>query len=108
MLSKYVVQNVQNTNKPLILSTGMSDLGIVEDAVNTFKKTGNQNLILLHCLSSYPADEKEMNLKVKIVLDRVENKEKEKYDIITSRALANLSKLFTYSHNFIKEILHRC
>ena len=46
---------------------------------------------------------KEMNLKVKIVLDRVENKENEKYDIITSRALANLSKLFTYSHNFLKK-----
>ena len=46
---------------------------------------------------------KEMNLKVKIVLDRVENKEKEKYDIITSRSLANLSKLFTYSHNYLKK-----
>ena len=46
---------------------------------------------------------KEMNLKVKIVLDRVENEENEKYDIITSRALANLSKLFTYSHNFLKK-----
>ena len=46
---------------------------------------------------------KEMNLKVKIALDRIENKENEKYDIITSRALANLSKLFTYSHNFLKK-----
>ena len=46
---------------------------------------------------------KEMNLKVKIVLGRVENKENENYDIITSRALANLSKLFTYSHNFLKK-----
>ncbi len=46
---------------------------------------------------------KEMNLKFKTVLDRVENKENEKYDIITSRALANLSKLFTYSHNFLKK-----
>ena len=45
----------------------------------------------------------EMNLKVKIVLDRLENEENEKYDIITSRALANLSKLFTYSHNFLKK-----
>ena len=45
---------------------------------------------------------KEMGLKVKIVLDRVEN-EKNKNDIITSRALANLSKLFTYSHNFLKK-----
>ena len=46
---------------------------------------------------------KEMNLKVKIILDRVENEENKKYDIITSRALANLSKLFTYSHNFLKK-----
>ena len=40
---------------------------------------------------------KEMSLKVNIVLDRVENEKNKKYDIITSRALANLSKLFTYS-----------
>ena len=30
--------------------------------VEAFKRTGNKNLILLHCLSSYPANEKEMNL----------------------------------------------
>ena len=58
-----LIEKVGLTGKPLILSTGMSDLGIVDDAVETFKKTGNSNLILLHCLSSYPADEKEMNLK---------------------------------------------
>ena len=46
---------------------------------------------------------KNINLKVKIILDRVENEENKKYDIITSRALANLSKLFTYSHNFLKK-----
>ena len=46
---------------------------------------------------------KEMNLKVKLVLDRVENEKNKKYDIITSRAFANLSKLFTYSHNFLKK-----
>ena len=45
----------------------------------------------------------EMNLKVKIVLDRLENEKNEKYDIIISRALANLSKLFTYSHNYLKK-----
>ena len=68
-----LIEKIGYTNKPLILSTGMSDLGIVEDAVNTFKKTGNQNLILLHCLSSYPADEKEMNLKVIQTLKNIYN-----------------------------------
>ena len=59
--------------KPLILSTGMSDMSIVDDAVETFKKTGNNNLILLHCLSSYPADEKEMNLKAIKTLKSIYN-----------------------------------
>ena len=46
---------------------------------------------------------KEMSLNAKIILDRVENLENQKYDVITSRALANLNKLFTYSHNFLKK-----
>ena len=58
-----LIEKIGLTNKPLIISTGMSDIGTVDDAVEAFKKTGNTNLILLHCLSSYPADEKEMNLK---------------------------------------------
>ena len=33
-----LIEKIGYTNKPLILSTGMSDLGIVEDAVNTLKK----------------------------------------------------------------------
>ncbi len=57
-----LIEKIGKTNKPLILSTGMSNLGTVEEAVEAFKKTGNKNLILLHCLSSYPANEKEMNL----------------------------------------------
>jgi len=44
------------------LSTGMCDISNIHDAVEAFKSTGNSNLILLHCLSSYPANEAEMNL----------------------------------------------
>ena len=57
-----LIKKVGNTGKPLILSTGMCNIGNVHDAVEIFKNTGNKNLILLHCLSSYPAHEKEMNL----------------------------------------------
>ena len=58
-----LIVRVGMTKKPLILSTGMCDISNIHDAVEAFKSTGNQNLILLHCLSSYPANEKEMNLK---------------------------------------------
>ena len=57
-----LIKKIGFTGKPLILSTGMSNLSNVEDAIDTFKSTGNKNLILLHCLSSYPANENEMNL----------------------------------------------
>ena len=48
----------------MIVSTGMSTLGQIEEAVAAIREEGNQNLILLHCNSSYPATLGEMNLKV--------------------------------------------
>lgn len=55
---------------PIILSTGMSTLNEVDDAVNTilpvWKKKGlaiQENLTLLHCTSNYPAAPQDVNLK---------------------------------------------
>ena len=48
--------------KPIILSTGMSTLSDIEEAINIILKSGNPDIILLHCNSSYPAPEEEMNL----------------------------------------------
>ena len=59
-----LIKKVAETKKPVILSCGMSTLGQVEEAVNTVKETGNNNLMLLHCNSSDPASLEEMNLKV--------------------------------------------
>ena len=42
----------------------------------------------------------ELKIKVKIVLSRIEKLKKEKYEFLTSRALAKLNKLFIYSHKF--------
>jgi N-acetylneuraminate synthase len=49
--------------RPVILSTGMSDLGEVEAAVRTIEATGNRDLAILHCVSNYPADPSECNLR---------------------------------------------
>ncbi len=57
-----LIEYVAKRQKPIILSTGMSTLSNIEDAVNTILKSGNPNIILLHCNSSYPAPEEEMNL----------------------------------------------
>jgi N,N'-diacetyllegionaminate synthase len=50
--------------RPIILSTGMSFLGEVEEAVKAIRKAGNENLALLHCVSNYPAAPEDVNLRV--------------------------------------------
>ncbi len=59
-----LIKRIASTGKPIILSTGMSSLGQIEEAVETVRQAGNPNLILLHCNSSYPAAPEEMNLSV--------------------------------------------
>ena len=57
-----LIRYVARTMKPVILSTGMSTLSNIEDAINVILSEGNPNIVLLHCNSSYPATENEMNL----------------------------------------------
>jgi len=54
--------HVAQKGKPLIVSTGMSDLKEVQTAIRTIAETGNQQLVLLHCVSCYPATAADVNL----------------------------------------------
>ena len=53
---------VAHTGKPVVLSTGMAALDEVRRAVDVLRGAGCQDLILLHCVSSYPTTAKECNL----------------------------------------------
>ena len=55
--------HVARKAKPMLVSTGMSDLREVETAVRTIEQAGNSNLVLLHCTSNYPADSSDVNLR---------------------------------------------
>lgn len=48
---------------PTVLSTGMATLAEIDDAVKTFRETGNERLILLHCTSSYPTKSQDTHLR---------------------------------------------
>jgi len=48
-------------NRPIILSTGMSSLEQIDHALAVL---GSQDLVLLHCTSTYPSKNQELNLKV--------------------------------------------
>jgi N,N'-diacetyllegionaminate synthase len=49
--------------KPLILSTGMSTLGEVEEAIHAIVTTAPIPITLLHCVTEYPAPYAEVNLR---------------------------------------------
>lgn len=55
--------HVARQGKPMIVSTGMSYLSEVEAAVRTIGEAGNRQLVLLHCVSNYPADSADVNLR---------------------------------------------
>ena len=57
-----LIEKMAATGKPLIISTGMSTLGEIEEAVATAKKAGTDQIALLKCTSAYPAPPENMNL----------------------------------------------
>ncbi|GAG64423.1 unnamed protein product [marine sediment metagenome] len=58
-----LIEYIARTKKPLILSAGMATLPEIKEAVDTAKKAGAKDIILLKCVSSYPAKPEEMNLR---------------------------------------------
>ncbi|MFC1521681.1 N-acetylneuraminate synthase [Elusimicrobiota bacterium] len=55
--------HVARKNKPLIVSTGMSDLEEVKAAEQAISEVGNKEVVFLHCVSNYPADPADANLR---------------------------------------------
>lgn len=66
-----LLRQVAKYNKPIILSTGMSDLSEVRKAVSVIYKAGNKSLIILHCTTNYPSDPAEANLRAIKTLENV-------------------------------------
>ena len=65
-----LLNHIKKTNKPVLVSTGMSTMDEIENALSIL---GTDNTVLLHCTSTYPTQNNEINLKVIPLL-------KEKFD----------------------------
>ena len=57
------LEHVARKGKPIILSTGMSSLSEVETAIVSLENSGLSEIIILHCVSQYPAPYAEVNLR---------------------------------------------
>jgi N,N'-diacetyllegionaminate synthase len=58
-----LLEHVARKGKPVILSTGMSELAELIEAVSVLNIAGCENPVLLHCVSNYPAPAAEVNLR---------------------------------------------
>lgn len=57
-----LIKYVASKGKPIIMSTGMANIGEIELAVNAVRSQGNDQLALLRCATAYPAITDQMNL----------------------------------------------
>lgn len=48
---------------PMVISAGMAYAYEIEDAIRTIREAGNSDITVLHCVSSYPTEAHEVNLK---------------------------------------------
>lgn len=58
-----LIRRVARCGKPMIISTGISDLAEIAAAVEAARSAGCSDFALLHCVSAYPAPPEDMNLR---------------------------------------------
>lgn len=71
-----LIRKIARLKKPIIFATGIAYEEDIERALNVCKEEGNEDIILLKCVSAYPTPYSEVNLKVMQYLS-------EKYDCLT-------------------------
>lgn len=58
-----LIKRVAQTGKPMIISTGMANKAEIQDAITTARENGCEELVVLHCVSGYPAPAEQYNLR---------------------------------------------
>ena len=72
----FFIKDLLKTGKPILISSGISDIDDIDYLLNLLSKNANKKISLLHCRSLYPTSPKDLNLS------RIEYI-KNKYNIIT-------------------------
>ncbi len=65
------LENIARTGKKVVLSTGMSELDEIKDAVGILEKNGTSDIVLLHCNTQYPTPYEDVNLKAMLQIKNV-------------------------------------
>lgn len=62
--NKQLLQAVGRKNKKVLLSTGASTIEEIRDAINVLHDTGNRDIVIMHCVLSYPTSDEDANLNM--------------------------------------------
>ena len=65
-----LLRHVARKKRPVVISTGMATLGEIEQAVDTVRAEGNEQIVLLHCISIYPPEYETIHLRNMETLQR--------------------------------------
>jgi|SRR3989344_1942245 len=63
MTDDILLHYIAKKGKPIILSTGMAYLEEVQHAVEVIQREGNEQIVVLHCVSLYPPEPRDLNLR---------------------------------------------
>ena len=58
-----LIEYIASKGKPIIISTGIATLSDIEEAIKACKRVGNEQIILLKCVSEYPTPYEDANLR---------------------------------------------
>ena len=65
-----LLRYVARKKRPVVISTGMATLGEMEQAVDAIRAEGNDQIVLLHCISIYPPEYETIHLRNMETLQR--------------------------------------
>lgn len=70
ILDHELIRYAASKKKPVILSTGMADKEEIQEAIDVVKQTGNENIVILHCVSGYPSKPEDYNLRTVLEMQK--------------------------------------
>ncbi|SNB45041.1 N-acetylneuraminate synthase family protein [Geobacter sp. DSM 9736] len=65
-----LLRHIAGKGKPVVLSTGMASMAEIDNAIKTIETTGNNEIVLLHCISIYPPVNDDINLRNIVMLQQ--------------------------------------
>jgi N,N'-diacetyllegionaminate synthase len=70
IINKPYLQHIASKKKPVIISTGMANMGEIEEAINIFVEAGlsRDQITVLHCTTEYPTPMEEVNLTAMLAI----------------------------------------